>query len=71
MPVIHSNIPYNRPVGYHEVDYLLSCNHINVERIEAAIFIPAIGEKMKCIICNTIQIIEKMGVPYWIDQDSE
>jgi len=59
----------NNPVGYHEVDYLLSCNHINAEKIEAAIFVPSVGEHRKCLICHTDQVITKMGSAYWVDEE--
>lgn len=59
----------NKPVGYHEVDYLLSCNHINAEKIEAVIFIPKEGEERVCLICHKPGIITKMGSAYWVDQE--
>ncbi len=59
----------NKPVGYHEVDYMLSCGHLNAEKIEAAIFVPKINEQRTCLICKQSAVIINVGQPYWMDED--
>lgn len=61
----------NRPVGGHEVELLLSCNHMNREPVEAAIFVPSIGEKRVCQTCSKLVIVLKVGTPYWVDKEEE
>lgn len=63
------SVTKNKPVGHHEVDYLLSCNHINAEEIEAAIFIPRVGEKRICTHCKRESTISRVNSPYWVDLD--
>lgn len=61
----------NKPVGSHCVDLLLSCAHIMIEPIEAAIFVPSIGEKRICPQCSKVSMIVKVGSPYWLDAPEE
>ena len=52
----------------HAIDILLGCRHINIEQIEAAIFVPRVGEIRICNVCGKQTIIAKVGTPYWIDE---
>ncbi len=55
----------------HEIDLLLSCTHVTVERIEAAIFVPLVGEPRPCQKCKKYVTIARVGHPYWVDDDKE
>lgn len=53
----------------HEVDYLLDCGCVGIERIEAAIFVPLKGEIRICKKHNKDVKIARVGNPYWVDED--
>lgn len=53
----------------HEVDYILTCGCVAVERIEAAIFVPLKGEVRICRKHNKDVKIARVGSPYWVDED--
>lgn len=63
MPVLK-----NKPVEGHMVDLLLNCGHINVEAVEAAIYVPNVGEKRTCTTCQKETTIKRVGHPYWLDK---
>lgn len=54
-------------MAHHEIDLLLECGHIMVERIEATIFQPLQGEKRICPIDGKDTKISKVGTPYWME----
>lgn len=55
----------------HEVDLLLSCGCIMLQRIEAVIFLPTAGEVRHCIKHNRDATILKVGQPYWVNDEKE
>lgn len=61
----------NNPVGHHEVDYRLSCGHINAEAIEAVLFVPKVGDIRTCLRCKQLVRIEVINPPYWVDEEKE
>ena len=52
---------------HHEVDLLLSCACIAYETIEAAIFIPKIGEARYCSKHKQAVSIIRVGYPYRVE----
>lgn len=61
----------NKPVGTHAVDMLLTCGCIQVEPIEAAIFIPSVGDARTCDRHRTVQRIQRVGGAYWLDLEED
>lgn len=59
----------NNPVGHHEVDYYLECGHVNKEKIEAAIFVPKVGDTKTCNTCKNSTKIVRVLSPYWVDAE--
>lgn len=55
----------------HEVDLLLSCGCIRLERIEAAIYLPRKEEHRICKKHNKDVLIVKVGYPYHVKEDKE
>lgn len=55
---------------HHEIDLLLKCKDIYIEPIEAAVFIPQIGEHRFCKKHGEQEVV-KVGIPYWIDKEKE
>lgn len=56
----------------HEVDLLLSCGCIKLERIEAAIYLPHKEEHRICNKHNRDVLIVRVGNPYHVnDEPSE
>lgn len=65
--------PENKPVGSHAVDYLLECGHVNEEKIDAAIFLPKVGDVRVCkrTSCKQRTKIKQVFSPYWLDAEEE
>lgn len=61
----------NKKVGSHYVDYLLTCGCIQNEPIEAAIFIPKVGDARTCNKHKTPQHIQRVGGVVWVDANEE
>lgn len=60
----------NKPVGTHAVDLLLDkCFHVKTEKIEAAIYLPNVGEERYCETCKQTRKISKVGSMYWLDDE--
>lgn len=57
----------NKPVSGHQVDLLLSCKHVIIEPIEAAVFLPKEGEQRTCPKCRSNSTILKVGSIQWVD----
>jgi hypothetical protein len=55
----------------HEVDLLLSCGCIKLERIEAAIYLPSKGEWRHCFKHDKSVTISRVGNPYHVDETKE
>ena len=58
-------------MGLHEVDLLLSCGCIVLERIEAAIYLPNKGEDRWCMRHDRGVFIKRVGNPYHVDDDNK
>ena len=48
------------------IQVLLSCTDINTMSIKSSLFVPKIGEKVKCRVCGKEVEIIKVGNPYEI-----
>jgi hypothetical protein len=55
----------------HKIDLLLDCGHIIYEDLEAAIFTPETGEKRECSIHKEVRTVQRVGVPFWTDDEKE
>lgn len=55
----------------HEVDLLLTCGCIRLEKLEAAIYLPSIGDVRMCLKHERAVSIAKVGNPYHIDEHKE
>jgi hypothetical protein len=55
----------------HEVDLLLSCGCISLERIEAAIYLPHKGDIRFCTKHDRGVFIKRVGNPYYVDDKKE
>lgn len=55
---------------HHEIDLLLKCRDIYIEPIEAAIFVPHVGETRICPRHGEQEVI-KVGIPYWVEDDNK
>lgn len=58
-------------IYHHEVDLLLSCACIAYEEIEAAIFIPKVGEPRYCSKHKQNVTITRVGYPYRVEEKTE
>jgi len=60
----------------HQIDLLLSCANghtpqIVIEELEAAIFVPLIGDNRRCPKCGNITKIAKVGTPFWVEDEKQ
>lgn len=55
----------------HEVDLLLSCGCIKLERIEAVIYLPHTGDDRYCKRHDKAVKISKVGNPYYVNNNKE
>ena len=55
----------------HEVDLLLSCGCIKLERIEAAIYLPNRNDDRVCAKHNRAVKVYKVGNPYHVNDEPE
>lgn len=55
----------------HEVDLLLTCGCIRLEKLEAAIYLPQVGDIRMCLKHQKAVMIAKVGNPYHIDEKTE
>ena len=55
---------------HSEIDLLLECTCIVLERIEGVVFIPSVGEDRICEKHGKTEI-KKVGYPYWVNDESD